>query len=100
MILKSLKNSHSYLIILFLLFSILFFIPSFFTLQFQSIENQFPFYSILLLLISATLTFFHSIGLNNLIYDKDNLIGYICEEGSHPQEIPQDFLILRLSFES
>ena len=71
MILKSLKNSHSYLIILFLLFSILFFIPSFFTLQFQSIENQFPFYSILLLLISATLTFFHSIGLNNLIYDKD-----------------------------
>ena len=71
MILKSLKNSHSYLIILFLLFSILFFIPSFFTLQFQSIENQFPFYSILLLLISTTLTFFHSIGLNNLIYDKD-----------------------------
>ena len=71
MILKSLKNSHSYLIILFLLFSILFFIPSFFTSQFQDIENKFPFYSILLLVISAILTFFHSIGLNNLIYDKD-----------------------------
>lgn len=71
MILKSLKNSHSYLIILFLLFSILFFIPSFFTSQFQNIENKFPFYSILILVISATLTFFHSIGLNNLIYDKD-----------------------------
>lgn len=71
MILKSLKNSHSYLIILFLLFSILFFIPSFFTSQFQDIENKFPFYSILLVVISAILTFFHSIGLNNLIYDKD-----------------------------
>ena len=71
MILKSLKNSHSYLIILFLLFSILFFIPSFFTSHFQNIENKFPFYSILLLVISAILTFFHSIGLNNLIYDKD-----------------------------
>ena len=71
MILKSLKNSHSYLIILFLLFSILFFIPSFFTSQFQDIENKFPFYSISLLVISAILTFFHSIGLNNLIYDKD-----------------------------
>lgn len=71
MILKSLKNSHSYLIILFLLFSILFFIPSFFTSQFQNIENKFPFYSISLLVISAILTFFHSIGLNNLIYDKD-----------------------------
>ena len=71
MILKSLKNSHSYLIILFLLFSIFFFIPSFFTSQFQNIENKFPFYSILLVVISAILTFFHSIGLNNLIYDKD-----------------------------
>ena len=71
MILKSLKNSHSYLIILFLLFSISFFIPSFFTSQFQNIENKFPFYSILILVISAILTFFHSIGLNNLIYDKD-----------------------------
>ena len=71
MILKSLKNSHSYLIILFLLFSILFFIPSLFTSQFQNIENKFPFYSILLVVISAILTFFHSIGLNNLIYDKD-----------------------------
>ena len=71
MILKSLKNSHSYLIILFLLFSKLFFIPSLFTSQFQNIENKFPFYSILLVVISAILTFFHSIGLNNLIYDKD-----------------------------
>ena len=71
MILKSLKNSHSYLIILFLLFSIFFFVPSFFTSQFQNIENKFPFYSILILVISAILTFFHSIGLNNLIYDKD-----------------------------
>ena len=71
MILKSLKNSHSYLIILFLLFSIFFFVPSFFTSQFQYIENKFPFYSIFLIVISAILTFFHSIGLNNLIYDKD-----------------------------
>ena len=71
MILKSLKNSHSYLIILFLLFTILFFVPSFFTSQFQNIEKKFPFYSILLILISAILTFFHSVGLNNLIYDKD-----------------------------
>lgn len=31
--------------------------------------------------------------LTDLIYDKNNLIGYICKEGSHPQNIPQDFLI-------
>ena len=31
--------------------------------------------------------------LTDLIYDGDNLIGYICKEGSHPQNIPQDFLI-------
>ena len=49
----------------------MFFIPSFFTSQFQYIENKFPFYSIFLIVISAILTFFHSIGLNNLIYDKD-----------------------------
>ena len=31
--------------------------------------------------------------LTDLIYDGNNLIGYICKEGSHPQNIPQDFLI-------
>ena len=31
--------------------------------------------------------------IDNLIYDDDNLIGYICKEGTHPQGIPQDFLI-------
>ena len=27
-----------------------------------------------------------------LIYNGDNLVGYICKEGSHPTEIPKDFL--------
>ena len=31
--------------------------------------------------------------LTDLIYQDNNLIGYICKEGSHPQDIPQDFLI-------
>jgi len=31
--------------------------------------------------------------LTDLIYDQNNLIGYICQEGIHPPNIPQDFLI-------
>ena len=30
--------------------------------------------------------------LTDLIYQDNDLIGYICKEGSHPQNIPQDFL--------
>jgi len=30
--------------------------------------------------------------LTKLIYNGDNLVGYICKEGSHPTEIPKDFL--------
>ena len=26
-------------------------------------------------------------------YDKDNLVGYVCKKGTHPQSVPQDFLI-------
>ena len=40
MILKHLKNSHSYLIILFIIFCLLFFSTSFFTVEFQNIENK------------------------------------------------------------
>ena len=34
--------------------------------------------------------------LTDLIYDKDNLIGYICKEGTILQQIPQHFLITLL----
>jgi len=71
MILKSLKNSHSYLIVLFIIFSFLFFSTSFFTKEFQNIEPLFPFYSVIILFSCFVLTTFHAIGLNNLIYEKD-----------------------------
>ena len=31
--------------------------------------------------------------LTDLIYDFDELVGYVCEEGTHPTELPRDFLI-------
>ena len=34
--------------------------------------------------------------LTDLIYNFDELVGYICKEGSHPSNIPQDFLITML----
>lgn len=71
MILKSLKNSHSYLIVLFVIFCLLFFSTSVFTLEFKNIDNIFPFYSFTLLFFCCLITFLHSIGLNNLIYEKD-----------------------------
>lgn len=71
MILKSLKNSHSYLIILFIIFGLLFFSASVFTLEFKNIDNVFPFYSFILLFFCVILTILHSISLNNLIYEKD-----------------------------
>ena len=71
MILKHLKNSHSYLMILFIIFCLLFFSTSFFTEKFQNIENIFPFYSVCVLLCCCVITCFHSIGLNNLVYEKD-----------------------------
>ena len=71
MILKSLKNSHSYLIVLFIIFCFLFFSASVFTLEFKNIDNIFPFYSFVLLFFCFIITLLHSIGLNNLIYEKD-----------------------------
>ena len=71
MILKSLKNSHSYLIVLFVIFCLLFFSTSIFTFEFKNIDNIFPFYSFILLFFCFIITFLHSIGLNNLIYEKD-----------------------------
>ena len=71
MILKSLKNSHSYLIILFIIFGLLFFSVSIFTLEFKNIDNVFPFYSFILLFFCVIVTILHCISLNNLIYEKD-----------------------------
>ena len=71
MILKSLKNSHSYLIVLFTIFGFLFFSASIFTVEFQNIDNIFPLYSFILLFFCFVITLLHSIGLNNLIYEKD-----------------------------
>ena len=71
MILKYLKNSHSYLIVLFIIFSLLFFSTSIFTEEFKNIDNIFPFYSYILLFFCFVITLLHSIGLNNLIYEKD-----------------------------
>ena len=71
MILKSLKNSHSYLIVLFIIFGFLFFSASIFTVEFKNIDNIFPFYSFILLFSGLIITLLHSIGLNNLIYEKD-----------------------------
>ena len=71
MILKSLKNSHSYLIVFFIIFSLLFFSTSIFTLEFKNIDNIFPLSSLILLFFCFIVTILHSIALNNLIYEKD-----------------------------
>ena len=71
MILKSLKNSHSYLIVIFLLFSIIFFTLIFFTKEFQNIETNNVLYPFIILFSVFLITTFHCIGLNNLIYEKD-----------------------------
>lgn len=71
MILKHLKNSHSYLIIVLLLFNILFFTISYFTKSFQNIDGYFIYYNFIILFVSFILTSLHSVALNNLIYEKD-----------------------------
>ena len=71
MTLKLLKNSYWYLIIIFLAFSIMFFLSSYFTIDYQKIISEFTFYHLLLLFITFIIVTFHSIGLNNLIYEKD-----------------------------
>ena len=71
MILKSLKNSHSYLIVIFLIFSVIFFTLIFFTKEFQNIETNNVLYPVLILFSVFLITTFHCIGLNNLIYEKD-----------------------------
>jgi hypothetical protein len=71
MILKSLKNSHSYLIVIFLIFSVIFFTLIFFTKEFQNIETNNVLYPSLILFSVFLITTFHCIGLNNLIYEKD-----------------------------
>jgi len=71
MILKYLKNSHSYLIVTLILFSLLFFIPSYFVLDSQNDLQLFPYFSVFIIVLSFLLTTFFSIALNNLIYEKD-----------------------------
>ena len=71
MILKYLKNNYSYLIILFVIFCFLFFAISIFTIEFQKINDLFPYYSFFLLLGCFFVTFLHSIWLNKLVYEKD-----------------------------
>ena len=71
MILKYLKNNYSYLIILFVVFCFLFFATSIFTIEFQKINDLFPYYSFVLLFCCFCVTFFHSIWLNKLVYEKD-----------------------------
>jgi hypothetical protein len=71
MILKHLKNSHSYLIVDLILFSLLFFIPSYFVLDSQNDLQLFPYFSVFIIVLSFLLTTFFSIALNNLIYEKD-----------------------------
>ena len=71
MILKYLKNSHSYLIVILILFSLFFFTSSFFTREFKNIPQIFPYFPIFILGLSFLLTTLFSIALNNLIYEKD-----------------------------
>ena len=71
MILKYLKNSHSYLIVTLILFSLLFFIPSYFVLDSQNDLQLSPYFSVFIIVLSFLLTTFFSIALNNLIYEKD-----------------------------
>lgn len=71
MILKYLKNSHSYLIVVLILFSLFFFTLSFFTSAFKNIYPIFPYFPIFILVLSFLLTTLFSIALNNLVYEKD-----------------------------
>ena len=71
MILKYLKNNHSYLIILFVFFCFLFFSTSIFTIEFKKIKGLIPYYSFLLLFSCFFITFLHSVWLNKLVYEKD-----------------------------
>ena len=71
MILKSLKNSHSYLIVALMLFSLFFFTSSYFTPEFKNITQISPYFSIFILVLSFLFTTLFSISLNNLIYEKD-----------------------------
>jgi hypothetical protein len=71
MILKSLKNSHSYLIFVLMMFSLFFFTSSYFTLEFKNTNHIFPYFPISILILSFLLTTLFSIALNNLIYEKD-----------------------------
>ena len=71
MILKSLKNSHSSLIIIFIIFCLLFFTTSIFTIEFENTIGLFPYYSFILFLSCFFVTFLHSIWLNKLVYEKD-----------------------------
>ena len=71
MILKSLKNSHSYLIVSLILFCLFFFTSSYFTPEFKKIMEVSPYFSIFILVLSFLFTTFFSIALNNLIYEKD-----------------------------
>ncbi len=71
MILKPLKNNHSYLIFVLMIFSLFFFTPSYFNSQIENITQPFPYFRILILIFSFLLTTFFSIALNNLVYEKD-----------------------------
>ena len=71
MILKYLKNSHSYLIVVLILFSLFFFTSSCFTTEFKNIPQIFPYFPVFILGLSFLLTTLFSIALNNLIYEKD-----------------------------
>lgn len=71
MILKFLKNSDWYLIVIFFVFSALLFFSNIFLLDDQNIGENFIFPPLIFLLIYFIIVSFHSIGLNNLIYEKD-----------------------------
>jgi len=71
MILKHLKNSHSYLIVALMLFSLFFFMPSYFFLESKNSDNISPFFSVFIVSLSFLLTTLFATSLNNLIYEKD-----------------------------
>ena len=71
MILKFLKNNHSYLVLLFFSFGFLFFAPYYFTVSQEDIQVSSILAKILIITTNLIIICFHSIGLNNLIYQKD-----------------------------
>ena len=71
MILNTLKNSHTYLIIILMIFAMFFFGIVFFTISYKNIENVFPFYSTIIVILSYIITILFCIGLNNLVHEKD-----------------------------